>query len=85
MSRTAGYAQGAYRFGSVRPYLRYQSVDGAAGDPIYGALGHRYGPVAGVRFDFSRFAALKLQLGRTRESTTDVTAHDGTVKLAFTF
>ena len=79
------YTQGAYRFGSVRPYLRYQSVDGAAADPIFGALGHRYGPVAGVRVDFSRFAALKLQLGRSHESATDTTAHDGTVKLAFTF
>jgi len=79
------YTQGAYRVGSVRPYLRYQSVDGAATDPIFGALGHRYGPLAGVRVDFSRFAALKLQLGRTRESVTDSVAHDGTVKLAFTF
>ena len=79
------YTQGAYRFGSVRPYLRYQSVDGDRTDPIFGALGHRYGPVAGVRVDFSRFAALKLQLGRTRESATDTTAHDGVVKLAFTF
>ena len=54
-------------------------------DPIYGGLGRRYGPVAGVRVDFSRFAALKLQLGRTRETTTDTVVHDGTVKLAFTF
>ena len=79
------YTQGAYRFGSVRPYLRYQSVNGDASDPTFGALGHRYGPVAGVRVDFSRFAALKLQLGRTRDSAARTTAHDGTVKLAFTF
>jgi len=79
------YSQVAYRVGNVRPYLRYQSIEGAPTDPIYGALGHRYGPVAGVRVDFSRFAAIKLQLGRTRETTTDAVVHDGTVKLAFTF
>ncbi len=79
------YTQSSYSFGSVRPYLRYQSVDGDGADPIFGALGHRYGPVAGVRIDFSRFAALKLQLARSYKSKTDTTAHDGTVKLAFTF
>jgi hypothetical protein len=81
----AWYTQSSYGFGGVRPYLRYQSVDGDATDPIFGALGHRYGPVAGVRIDFSRFAAVKLQLGRSYDSKTDTTAHDGTVKLAFTF
>ena len=79
------YSQGAYRFGSVRPYLRYQSVQGSATDPLFGALGHRYGPVAGVRIDFSRFAALKLQLERSHQSATDTTTHDGVVRLAFTF
>ena len=79
------YSQGAYRVGSVRPYLRYQAVDGDPTDPIYGSLGHRAGPVAGVRVDFSRFAAIKLQVGRSRESPTETVVHDGTVKLAFTF
>jgi len=79
------YTQSAYRFGSVRPYVRYQAVDGDATDPIFGALGHRDGPVAGVRFDLSRFAAIKLQLERSHQSATDTTTHDGTVKLAFTF
>ena len=45
------------RFRQRPPYLRYQSVEGDRVDPIFGALGHRYGPVAGVRVDFSRFAA----------------------------
>ena len=79
------YSQSAYRIGSVRPYFRYQSVEGAPTDPMFGNLGRRYGPVAGVRVDFSRFGALKLQLGRTRETMTDTVVHDGTVKLAFTF
>ena len=79
------YTQGAYRFDSVRPYLRYQMVDGDPTDPIFGSLGRRSGPVAGVRVDFSRFAAIKLQFERSHQSATDTTTHDGTVKFAFTF
>ena len=79
------YSQGAYRIGVVRPYLRYQSVQGHREDPIFGALGHRYGPVAGVRIELGRFAALKLHVDRSRQSTTRTTSHDGVVKLAFTF
>jgi hypothetical protein len=80
------YSQGAYRIGSYfRPYLRYQAVQGNRADPIFGHLGHRYGPVAGVRVDFGRFAALKVQLDRSHQSATGVTSNDGVVKLAFTF
>jgi hypothetical protein len=79
------YSQGSYRIGSVRPYLRYQAVDGNAGDPLFGSVGHRSGPVAGVRVDFGRFAALKVHVDRSHQSTTGETTHDGVVKLAFTF
>ena len=79
------YSQSAYRFGSVRPYFRYQSVEGAPGDPVFGALGHRTGPVLGMRIDFSRFAALKFHVDRSHQATTDTTSYDGVVRLAFTF
>ena len=79
------YTQSAYGFGSVRPYLRYQAVHGDRADPLYGGLGHRSGPVVGVRFDLGRFAALKLQLDRSHQSATGITSHDGVFKLAFTF
>jgi hypothetical protein len=79
------YSQASYRLGAVRPYARYQVVQGHAQDPVFGGLGHRYGPVLGVRVDFSRFAAIKLHVDRSRQSTTGVTSHDGVVKLAFTF
>ena len=79
------YSQGAYRIGSFRPYVRYQAVQGNPADPIFGALGHRYGPVAGVRVDFGQFAALKVHVDRSRQSATGLTSHDGVVKLAFTF
>jgi hypothetical protein len=79
------YAQGAYRVGSFRPYVRYQAVQGYRGDPVYGWLGHRYGPVLGLRVDLSRFAAVKVQLDSSHQSATGTTQHDGVVKLAFTF
>ena len=79
------YSQGSYRIGSFRPYVRYQAVQGNPADPIFGALGHRYGPVAGVRVDFGQFAALKVHVDRSRQSATGLTSHDGVVKLAFTF
>lgn len=79
------YSQGSYRIGMVRPYLRYQMVQGDTRDPLFGGLGHRYGPAFGVRVDFSRFAALKLHVDRSHQSLTGVTLYDGVVKLAFTF
>jgi hypothetical protein len=79
------YTQSAYRVGNLRPYVRYQVVQGHAADPIFGGLGHRYGPVAGLRVDISRFAALKVQFDTAHQSATDTTTHDGVVKLAFTF
>ncbi|MEO5821289.1 MAG: hypothetical protein ABIT71_12360 [Vicinamibacteraceae bacterium] len=79
------YSQSSYRIRNIRPYLRYQAVQGNAADPIFGSLGHRYGPVAGVRVDLGRFAALKVHLDHSRQSATGTTSNDGVVKLAFTF
>ena len=79
------YTQSAYRIGQVRPYFRYQMVQGHAGDSVFGALGHRYGPVVGARVELGRFAAVKFQLDRPHQSATDTTSLDGVVKLAFTF
>ena len=79
------YSQSSYRIRSVRPYVRYQSVQGDSRDPIFGAIGHRYGPVVGVRIELAKFAALKFHLDHARQSTTGTTSNDGVVRLAFTF
>jgi hypothetical protein len=79
------YSQTSYRVRAVRPYLRYQAVQGDRSDPVFGGLGHRYGPVAGVRIDLGRFAALKVHVDHSRHSHTGTTSNDGVVRLAFTF
>jgi hypothetical protein len=65
---TGGYVQAAYALGMARPYLRYDRVDAASADPLFGHYGLRQGPSAGVRWDVEEFMALKTQVGRLRRS-----------------
>ena len=45
---------------SLQPYVRYESVGIGAGDPLFTGLGLGYeGVIAGTRWDFADFAALK--------------------------
>jgi hypothetical protein len=60
----AFYSQVSRRFGSVRPYFRYEYMNVPSSDPIFGDVGRRAGPTAGVRYDFSEFAAFKLEYER---------------------
>jgi hypothetical protein len=63
----AFYTQFSRRFGSYRPYVRYQYINAGDNEPIYGdptdgpVVGRRNGPSVGVRYDFSEHAASKLQ------------------------
>ncbi len=59
------YSQISRKFGVVRPYFRYQYLNAPDSDPIYSDVQLRYGPSAGVRWDFSEFAAFKIQYDRT--------------------
>jgi hypothetical protein len=59
------YSQISKRFGSYRPYFRYQYVNGSDAEPVFPDVGLRHGPSAGVRFDASESVALKLQYDRT--------------------
>jgi hypothetical protein len=59
------YSQISKRFGSYRPYFRYQYVNGSDSEPVFPDVGLRHGPSAGVRFDASESVALKLQYDRT--------------------
>jgi hypothetical protein len=55
------YSQISRRFGSYRPYFRYQYVNVSPNEPIFPDVGLRAGPSAGVRYDASESVALKFQ------------------------
>ncbi len=55
------YSQVSKQFGAYRPYLRYQYVNVANGEPIFPDVQLRHGPSAGLRFDASESVALKFQ------------------------
>jgi hypothetical protein len=59
------YTQISKRFGSYRPYFRYQYVNGSDFEPVFPDVGRREGPSVGLRFDASESVALKLQYDRT--------------------
>lgn len=60
----SSYAQASYKFGSIRPYFRYEYQNVASGDPVWGSLGRMNGPSAGVKFDLNDFSCFKIQYGR---------------------
>ena len=59
------YTQISKRFGSYRPYFRYQYVNSSSNEPIFPDVGRRQGPSAGIRYDASESVALKLQYDYT--------------------
>jgi hypothetical protein len=66
MFNTPGwYTQISKRFGSYRPYFRYQYMNAADSEPVYPDIGLRAGPSLGVRYDPTDFVALKLQYDYT--------------------
>ncbi|MBZ5642437.1 MAG: hypothetical protein LAO19_06740 [Acidobacteriia bacterium] len=84
------YSQFSRRFGHFRPYFRYDYVNASVDDPIYGnpdeidSVGRINGPAVGLRWDFSRYTALKFQYqheGIRGEKSTN----GGTAQFDFTF
>jgi hypothetical protein len=59
------YSQVSKQFGSYRPYLRYQYLNAANGEPIFPDVKLQTGPSAGLRFDASESVALKFQYDYT--------------------
>jgi hypothetical protein len=57
----AFYSQISQRFGSYRPYFRYQYINASSNEPIFPQVGLRTGPSLGIRFDATDSVALKLQ------------------------
>lgn len=58
------YSQIGKQWGPVRPYFRYQYVNTSPLDPVIGDAGRMHGPSAGIRYDWSEYAAFKLQYDR---------------------
>jgi len=59
------YTQISKRFGSYRPYLRYEYVNASSNEPVFPQVGLRTGPSVGVRFSASEWVSLKLQYDYT--------------------
>lgn len=78
------YSQISQRFGSFRPYVRYDYINASPNEPIFPDVGLLAGPSAGVRFDASESVALKLQYDftamRNQPSTQGLT-----LQVGFTF
>jgi len=79
------YTQISKRFGSYRPYFRYQYVNAPDAEPVFfPQVGRQQGPSVGVRYDPSELVALKLQYDHTTLRGQPST--DGlNLQLGFTF
>jgi hypothetical protein len=78
------YTQVSRRFGSYRPYFRYQYVNASPTEPVFPDIGLRQGPSVGVRYDASESVALKLQYdytGLRRQPATNALG----LQIGFTF
>ena len=60
------YTQISKRFGSYRPYFRYQYMNAADSEPLFPDIRLRAGPSLGVRYDPTDFVALKFQYDYTQ-------------------
>lgn len=58
------YTQIGKQWKLVRPYFRYQYINTSPFDPVIGDAGRMHGPSAGIRYDWSEYAAFKLQYDR---------------------
>jgi hypothetical protein len=78
------YSQISKRWGSYRPYFRYQYINAPPGEPIFPDVGLRAGPSVGLRYDAAESVALKLQYDyNTLRNQPGVNAL--TLQLGFTF
>src|SRR5215470_10296616 len=83
-STPAFYTQISKRFGSYRPYFRYQYINAPNSEPIFPDIRLRAGPSVGLRYDASESVALKLQYDYTalrQQSAVNAL----TMQLGFTF
>jgi hypothetical protein len=87
---TGFYTQFSRKFGHSRPYFRYSYVNAPVDDPIYGnpleiePVGRINGPTVGLRYDFNRHAAFKLQYDR-EGIRGETSTNGGSGQFDFTF
>jgi len=80
----AFYSQISQRFGRIRPFFRYQYINGSAHNPIHEDVGLRHGPSFGARYELNDYIAFKAQLDHTlRRGQPDLNGLH--LQLAFTF
>ncbi len=80
----AFYSQVSTPIGKVRPYFRYEYLNIPRNEPMFGAVGLRYGPSAGIRYDFTDFAAYKVEYFRLAQR--DIGVFNGMrTQIAFVF
>ena len=77
--------QASRQVGPVRPYVRYQSIDSPADDPINVFRGHLRGPSIGCRWDASAFAAVKLEYSHVHRDRAPHRVNGIVAQLAFAF
>ena len=78
------YTQISKRWGSYRPYFRYQYINAPNNEPIFPDVRLRAGPSVGLRYDAAESVALKLQYDyNTLRNQSGVNAL--TLQLGFTF
>jgi hypothetical protein len=79
----AFYSQLSKRFGKFRPYFRYEYMNVPRGEPLFGDIGLLHGPIGGIRYDFSDFAAYKVEY--FRDFTRSGDWNGLTTQVSFTF
>lgn len=80
----AFYSQISRRFGKIRPFFRYQYINGGVHNPIHADVGLRHGPSFGARYDLNDYVAFKAQLDHTlRRGLPNLNGLH--LQLAFTF
>jgi hypothetical protein len=83
-----GYTQVSYRFGAIRPFVRFDYLNTSILDPVFspvsGVVGRQDGPSIGINRHLSNYVVLKLMYGRLSQRGT-TPANDFQAQLAFAF
>ena len=78
------YTQISRQWGVYRPYIRYQYINASPLEPLLFDTGLQQGPSVGLRYDWSEYAAFKIQYDRAlRRGLQD--ANQLGMQMAFTF
>jgi hypothetical protein len=79
------YSQISRAWASLRPYFRYEYINAPRLEPIFRDVGLIHGPVTGIRYDFSEFAAWKLEYNRVMRRDGLPSINGLRTQVSFTF